>query len=169
MAIRQCPNHHFYDDAKYDVCPVCLLERQTPGSTGDATVGYTTPVDPAEDVTIGYRMIAEDAIAKPTVGWVVCVKGKGCGRDWRLHEGRNDIGTTPDADIPLAEMGSRESCICSVIYDGKHGEFLLAPGNGPLVYLNGVLLSRPSPLGNGDEISVGENLLCFQSFCGKYY
>ena len=169
MAIRQCPNHHFYDDEKYGVCPVCLLEQQTPGSAEDATMGYTVPVDPEQDVTIGYRMIAEDAVAKPTVGWVVCVKGNGCGRDWRLHEGRNEIGTTPDADVPLAETGAREACMCSVIYDGKHKEFLLAPGSEPLVYLNGVLLSRPSPLGDGDEISVGDSLLCFQSFCGKYY
>lgn len=169
MAIRRCPKNHFYDDKKYDVCPVCLLEQQAPGSTGDATVGYTVPVDPEQDVTIGYRMIVDDAVAKPTVGWVVCVKGSGCGRDWRLHEGRNDIGTTPDADVPLAETGRKEARMCSVVYDGKHGEFLLAPGNDSLVYLNGVLLSQPSPLENGDEISVGESLLCFQSFGGKYY
>lgn len=169
MAIRQCPKHHFYDDEKYQVCPVCLLEQQAPGDAGDATVGYTVPVDPEEDVTIGYRMMAEDILAKPTVGWVVCVKGTGCGRDWRLHEGRNEIGTTADADVSLAEMGLHETCICSVIYDGKHRGFLLAPGNEPLVYLNGVLLSRPLPLKDGDEISVGDSLLCFQSFCGKYY
>lgn len=169
MAIRQCSNHHFYDDNKYSVCPICSLGQQPPGSSGDATVGYTVPLDPEADVTIGYRMIAEDAVAKPTVGWVVCVKGSDCGRDWRLHEGKNNIGTTVDADISLAEGKLRETCMCSVVYDGKHKEFLLAPGNDSLVYLNGVLLSRPLPLGNGDEISVGDSLLCFQSFCGKYY
>ena len=169
MAIRQCQNHHFYDDEKYQVCPVCLLKAQRPESEEDKTVGYEVPLETSFDKTIGYQLHPEDAVAKPTVGWVVCVKGKALGRDWRLHEGRNDIGTTPDAEVPLAEMGFQEQCICSIIYDGRHKEFLLAPGSFPLVYLNGELLSRPLPLGDGDEIDVGENLLCFQSFCGKYW
>jgi len=169
VAIRQCLNHHFYDDEKYEVCPICLLKEQHPETMEDATIGYAVPTDLAADKTIGYQMVLEDVIAKPTVGWVVCTKGNERGRDWRLHEGRNDVGTTPDAEVSLAEAGLQEPCMCSIIYDGKHKEFMVAPGNFPLIYLNGKLLSSPLPLGDGDEISVGENLLCFQSFCGKYW
>ena len=93
MAIRQCTRHHFYDDEKYKVCPICLSLSSQNHENEDRTVAYTTPLDDAADKTIGYQALKDDAVAKPTVGWVVCVKGKNCGRDWRLHEGRNDIGT----------------------------------------------------------------------------
>ena len=93
MAIRQCTRHHFYDDEKYKVCPICLSLSSQNHENEDRTVAYTTPLDNVADKTIGYQALKDDVVAKPTVGWVVCVKGKNCGRDWRLHEGRNDIGT----------------------------------------------------------------------------
>lgn len=168
MAIRQCENYHFFDDEKYEVCPICLMEQQQGGSAQDETVGYTIPLSADDDVTVGYCMVENDRMAKPTVGWLVCVKGSERGRDWRLHEGRNDVGTTADADVLLARAGT-ESRYCSVIYDGKHREFLVMPGKDALVYRNGVLLTDPVPLQDGDEIGIGgeEVLLCFQSFCKK--
>ena len=168
MAIRQCVNHHFYDDEKYEVCPICLMEQRQPAAAEDKTLGYTVPLDD-DDKTIGYCLMEDDTMAKPTVGWLVCVKGGERGRDWRLHEGRNDIGTTADADVLLADRSAEKRRFCSVIYDGKHREFLVMPGTTVLVYHNGVLLTEPEPLQDGDEIGIGgeEVLLCFQSFCGK--
>ena len=122
MAIRQCTRHHFYDDEKYKVCPICLSLSSQNHENEDRTVAYTTPLDDAADKTIGYQALKDDAVAKPTVGWVVCVKGKNCGRDWRLHEGRNDIGTAVNAEVPIQLTGQECGCACSVIYDGKHKE-----------------------------------------------
>lgn len=166
MAIRQCPQHHFYDDEKYGVCPVCLL-----GARPDArerTVGCDAVLDPGSDPTIGCTMLEEDRLAKPTVGWVVCVRGRDRGRDWRLHEGRNDIGTAPDSEVLLESVGPGSGWACSIVYDGRHGRFLLVPGDGPLPDLNGRMVSGPSLLSDGDLIDVGEQRLCFQSFCGTY-
>ena len=168
MAIRQCTRHHFSDDEKYKVCPICLSLSSQNHENEDRTVAYTTPLDNVADKTIGYQALKDDVVAKPTVGWVVCVKGKNCGRDWRLHEGRNDIGTAVNAEVPIQLTGQECGCACSVIYDGKHKEFILVPGEVSLVYLNGQLLSEPQLLADGDQMCVGEEQLCFQSFCGEY-
>ena len=76
MAIKQCTRHHFYDDEKYKVCPICLSLSSQNHENEDRTVAYTTPLDDAADKTIGYQALKDDAVAKPTVGWVVCVKEK---------------------------------------------------------------------------------------------
>ena len=68
MAIRQCANHHFYDDEKFEVCPVCLLEQQQGTSVGDETVGYTVPLEDEDDVTRGLCLLEADSLAKPVVG-----------------------------------------------------------------------------------------------------
>lgn len=81
MAIRQCTRHHFYDDEKYKVCPICLSLSSQNHENEDRTVAYTTPLDNVADKTIGYQALKDDVVAKPTVGWVVCVKGKNYGRD----------------------------------------------------------------------------------------
>lgn len=167
MAIRQCPRHHFYDDEKYGTCPVCLL-RDTDGGGDDKTIGYLSPTDFVADKTVAYHVLSADVISKPTVGWVVCMKGESPGRDWRLHEGRNDIGAASDAEVSLAEMRPCTARVGSIVYDGKHKTFLLVPGEVALLYLNGGLLSEPAVLKDGDIIGVEDNLLCFQSFCGNY-
>lgn len=72
------------------------------------------------------------------------------------------------AEVPIQLTGQECGCACSVIYDGKHKEFILVPGEVSLVYLNGQLLSEPQLLADGDQMCVGEEQLCFQSFCGEY-
>lgn len=69
-----------------------------------------------------------------------------------------------NAEVPIQLTGQECGCACSVIYDGKHKEFILVPGEVSLVYLNGQLLSEPQLLADGDQMCVGEEQLCFQSF-----
>ena len=40
MAIRQCTRHHFYDDEKYKVCPICLSLSSQNHENEDRTVAY---------------------------------------------------------------------------------------------------------------------------------
>ena len=76
---------------------------------------------------------------------------------------------------PTSVLQMRNACknvmytvVSSWAYDGKHKEFILVPGEVSLVYLNGQLLSEPQLLADGDQMCVGEEQLCFQSFCGEY-
>lgn len=66
MAIRQCTRHHFYDDEKYKVCPICLSLSSQNHENEDRTVAYTTPLDNVADKTIGYQALKDDVVAKPT-------------------------------------------------------------------------------------------------------
>lgn len=165
MSIRQCLNHHFYDSDKYPVCPVCLMGSDP---EPDQTVGYDDILDPMEDKTVGYQFAERGDPSKPVVGWLVGIKGPAFGRDWRLHEGRNDIGTAADSEVLLELQKGRDLRFASVIYDAKHLCFLLLPGSDSLLYLNGKLLTQTMPLADGDVIGVEEHLLCFQKFQGKY-
>lgn len=172
MAIRLCPSGHYYDDAKFDTCPVCLLEKEKAELEEDKTIGYTTPID-ASDVTVGYQAVEHTPVPrtmhKPVVGWLVSIKGLCRGMDFPLQEGWNDIGAMYDVDIDLLNEENEPYYrkLFSVVYDGKHQNFLAVPGKGTLIYLNGVLLARPEEIRDGDEISAEETVLCFQSFCGK--
>ena len=160
MAIRLCVHNHYYDDEKYVVCPICLRAAQDGAPDATLTVGQG-------EETAAYGPLQEDPAARPVVGWLVCVEGEERGRDWRLSDGRNDIGTAAPADIllrPAAAPG--EGRLCSVVYDGRHKAFALAPERGAIVYYNGQLLTGPAALQDGDEIGVEGYLLCFQSFCG---
>lgn len=168
MSIRQCPNHHFYDSNKYAVCPVCLMGQDTADASLDQTVGYAAVVDPLSDKTVSYQFAEREDFSKPVVGWLVGINGKILGRDWRLHEGRNDIGTDADSEVLLEIQTNTRQRFGSVIYDAKHQCFLLMPGNTSLLYLNGKLLTNTMPLVDGDKIGVEGHLLCFQKFQGKY-
>ena len=59
MAIRQCTRHHFYDDEKYKVCPICLSLSSQNHENEDRTVAYTTPLDNVADKTIGYQALKD--------------------------------------------------------------------------------------------------------------
>ncbi len=172
MALAHCSMGHYYDSSRYDVCPYCLTNAKKSDAGAaekdDVTTDYR-PENDADGVTIGYRIFEHDVLAKPTVGWLVCVKGDQCGRDWRLHEGRNDIAASMDAEVNLGDSMAKGERWGSVVYDGKHEQFLLIPGNTSLIYHNGLLLAQPVQLADGDEIGVEENILCFQKFCGKYH
>lgn len=166
MAICRCKKGHFYDNAKFFQCPICLSEQKEDGLPGSWQEDQTLDFSDGDD-TVAIDLLQEDRKANPVVGWLVCVRGEERGRDWRLSSGRNNLGTIYPADVLLGSQCSvLDSRLCSVVYDDKHKEFLLVPGRGTLVFLNNCLLVEPTHLQDGDEISVGEYVLCFQSFRG---
>ena len=167
MAIRRCEKGHFYDTEKYKFCPVCMAEqKQTFESNQWKSEDKTIDLEES-DRTVGYLWDGGDEETQPVVGWLVCVRGAECGRDWKLSYGRNDIGTQPPADILLNTSEHLKECrVCSVICDEKHKKTILDPGKGPLVYYNNKLILEPVELKNGDEIGIEGYVLCFQGFCG---
>ena len=99
MAIIRCPNGHNYDGTLYGKCPICEMENKNDFSDGsDKTLKLNDVPDEAtrklcnaeDEKTISAftNRLETDHV----VGWLVCVKGPGRGRDYRLRTGRNFIG-----------------------------------------------------------------------------
>lgn len=167
MPIQQCGKGHFYDSGKYQFCPICLFQMKSAAPLSDEkTVGAETPLGELNERTIGYAALQSDANAKPVAGWVVCVSGPDRGRDWRICEGKNFVGRAADSDICIQDAGVGEKRHAFIVYDARYNDFLLVPGQGTIVYLNGALLTTAEKLKDDDEIKIGQTVLCFRSFCG---
>ncbi len=100
-------------------------------------------------------------------GWLVCLSGELRGRDFRIYEGNNWIGSGSRNDICLqGASGVEENNHCSIIYDRKHIRFYLMPGKGSDLSLNGRMAdSRPVNLSKGDRIMIGAGEYEFFPFC----
>lgn len=184
MAITRCGNGHFFDNAKYQECPYCVslakernryedqlresvtiaMPKQEP--VQEVNVGVYVPPKGDDEKTIG--IFAKKSGGDCVTGWLVCVKGKERGRDYRLHNGNNWIGRGYQMDVCVVEDPSisRENH-ANIVYDYRSGKFFLAPGNGMTVYLNGEAILKAGELKARDRIGIGESEFSFVPFCGE--
>ena len=108
----------------------------------------------------------------PVVGWLVIVKGPGCGNACQLGYGQNSLGRDRDERVCLdfGDEGVSRKNHCFVIYEPRTREYSIRPGDGAnLTYLNGNLLSEPRPLQAADLIELGETTLRFVPLCGPTF
>ncbi len=106
---------------------------------------------------------------EPAVGWLVCLKGKNIGRDYRLCAGKNYIGRSDFMDVALQgePTVSREKHAV-LLFEPKKSIFLVQPGESrELAYLNDELILQPKVLKQGDIITVGEVDLLFVPLCSR--
>lgn len=192
MAITRCPNGHYYDDSKFTQCPHCTSfgAAATPDATsGGRTSGASAFSVPDDEKTVSRfpagaaddekteRFGADEyektiGIMKgalktnPVVGWLVCVEGPERGRDYRIHAGRNFIGRTWKMDINIVDdrSVSRENH-ASVVYEPYSGEFMIVNGESIKTYLNGVPVTEPMRLAEGDKIGIGDSVYDFIAYC----
>lgn len=179
MAILQCPNGHYYDDARSETCPYCqkldipaddpLREQVTSYvdyEEDDAAVteGYFDNVG-EDDRTIG--IFTDELQNQLTAGWLVCMNGLVKGKSYPFFVGRNFAGRSPDMDIVLSDDNqiSREKHF-SIVFDPVTVDFFLIPGNGSTL-LNGNTVIHATELADGDEIKVGSTEYLFIPFCKK--
>ena len=89
---------------------------------------------------------------------LVCIKGHNKGDEWPLHEGKNLIGRTQDAQIVLFDQKCSRSH-CQIIKKGQHYSIEdLESRNGTL--LNGKpLTGRPKSCKFGDKVRIGKTVL----------
>lgn len=187
MPVTQCANGHFYDDAKYTVCPHC--EQALPGQgPGDGTREPSTRLHGGEQGAIAKKRLMEFVQStvpetrdektigiyavqnnlNPVVGWLVCVEGSEKGRDYRLHAGRNFAGRSLKMDISLPDDPSvHRDHHCSIIYEPTKQQFLLAAGDGQPPFHNGEMVSGVAALHAGDRIEIGGSMFSFVPFCGE--
>ena len=114
---------------------------------------------PEHTVAIDLAAIAAQTF-QPCVGWVVVLNGELRGRDFRLVDGKNTIGTAADAEVVLTDpyLSSHHAVIRH-----ENGEFTMVDldsTNG--TYVNERRASREDLIDN-DKIRFGRTELKFKS------
>ena len=97
---------------------------------------------------------------QPCVGWVVVRTGELTGRDFRLVDGKNTIGTAADCDVVLTDpyLSSKQ---CVIRYENSTFTLVdLDSTNG--TYLNDTRVSKEDLIDN-DTIRVGRTELKFKA------
>lgn len=114
-------------------------------------------------------VVHHDMGIDPVVGWLVCVKGKEKGRDYRIHSDNNYIGRSEKMDICVRgdETISRENHAV-VSYDSIDKIYYFSPGEGRnIVRHNGKAIFQTVELNMYDRVVVGKTELVFMPLCGN--
>jgi hypothetical protein len=147
-----CPNGHPLDPT-WEVCPYCRAAAQqgvpvaqysAPGATG----GKTMAINPEQ-------LLHTQHVNKPVVGWIVCMSGQQKGQDFRLHDGKNIIGTAADCDIVIYDpyVGARHAVLLIESGDAHYVLQDLDSKNGS--YVNRVRVAKQDLVDN-DELRLGQ-------------
>ena len=117
--------------------------------------------DIAADKTVAIRI---DDIEEPldVVGWVVALNGNHRGQDFRLHSGKNFIGTAADCDIVLTDpyLSSRHATIRHDTTDGSFTIIDIDSTNG--TFLNDKRINKDELIDN-DTLRLGRTELKFKA------
>ena len=134
------------------------------GGADDPTVMLSFDNHADEDKTVA--VYPTESGNKLVVGWLVCTKGLGKGRDYKLYHGWNRIGRGIGMDIYLPDDKkiSSDNQI-AVVFDDRKSEFHIVNQMGSLTYLNGKNITETYLLNTGDVITMGDTELVFVAFC----
>ncbi len=197
MEMKQCPNGHFYDQSKTRECPYCNSAsanvnvtrpiRQSPGAgiSASGDIGATVPANQpgfidhtrpaskaqANDSERTAVVIKKDLGIDPVVGWLVCVDGKGKGRDYRMHSDNNYIGRSENMDICMRgdDTISRENHAV-ISYDMRENNYYFSPCESRnIVRVNGKAIFSTIQLSAYDNIELGSTKLIFLPLCGEAF
>ena len=107
----------------------------------------------------------------PVVGWLVCTDGVNKGTDYRLHQGRNFVGRSPEMDVCiLGDNTVSRSSLAIVVYDPRSNVYLAQPGSSKeLFYVNDKLVLNPVELKTMDLLNIGDTKLMFVPLCGEQF
>ena len=134
----------------------------------------TVPIVSDDDRTLPVTADMLDGMAEkpaPVVGWLVCTDGVNKGTDYRLHQGRNFIGRSPEMDVCiLGDNTVSRSSHAIVVYDPRSNVYLAQPGSSKeLFYVNDKLVLNPIELKAMDLLNIGDTKLMFVPLCGEQF
>lgn len=134
----------------------------------------TAPIVSDDDRTLPVTADMLDGMAEkpaPVVGWLVCTDGVNKGTDYRLHQGRNFIGRSPEMDVCiLGDNTVSRSSHAIVVYDPRSNVYLAQPGSSKeLFYVNDKLVLNPIELKAMDLLNIGDTKLMFVPLCGEKF
>jgi hypothetical protein len=184
VALERCNNGHFFDPGKHTTCPHCGVAGLDFPHTDPAPVSVVAPLrgsTGSEESTQGKdswqaegdpvtKAVIDDGI-DPAVGWLVCVEGPDRGQDYRIREGNNSIGRSPEMYICISndDTVSRQRHAV-VTFEPQQCHFYLAPGEARgLAYVNDEPLLSPRLLQAYDAITLGKTKLLFIPLCGENF
>lgn len=164
---RDCGNGHPLLST-WDSCPLCEDLRQL-AHNQQPLKQRAINTDPkplkAESDTIliqsPHRRDAQLALNKGyVVGWIVALNGEHIGEDFKLHSGRNVIGTHADCDVVLSDRQiSRRHCV--IRFEGRQFQLLdLDSSNGTQVNDESV---QRRELFDNDVLTLGDIRFKFKS------
>ena len=186
MAMTPCGKGHFFNPDETSACPYCGVTvelsatRPLDGDRGDGDIdrqdrtrpdgdarGRNTPVG-GETVAVWNRRLGG---IDPVVGWLVCIEGPDCGRDYRIHTEQNFIGRAPTMDIAITgDPGISRERHAMVSYNPKRHSFRVAGGDSRgLVYVNEDEVLGAVELHPYDVIELGATKLLFIPLCGERF
>ncbi|MGA8144507.1 MAG: FHA domain-containing protein [Candidatus Acidiferrales bacterium] len=162
-----CAKGHQMEDS-WETCPTCQTTGyQVPGGAGAAAAVAKTRLEsePAKEAAsagggAGRRTVLISEKRKPPiVGWFVAMSGDQKGEDFRLHDGKNTVGSGADSQIALKDS-TVSGQHASVRYED--GKFLLTDldsSNG--TFVNDRKIVREE-LKDNDTIRFGEVAVKFK-------
>ena len=108
-----CANGHQMEDS-WQICPYCQKTGFQAGAGGGADAAKTRletappPLPgggPGAAPAGGRKTVLLSEVRKaPVVGWLVAMSGEQKGDDFRVREGQNTLGSSPDSDITIRDV-----------------------------------------------------------------
>lgn len=104
----------------------------------------------------------------PVAGWLVCIKGKHIGENFKIVIGQNTVGRGINNRIVLSKDAALlEEGHLVIVYEPRGRVFFVQPGNVKSVsYLNGEIITGGRRLKAKDRLDIGGGSYMFIPLCG---
>jgi len=162
-----CGNGHQLEDS-WEVCPYCQKTGYAVAAAADGKTrieGGAAAARASEAATVvGLKtVVIAEKRKPPVVGWLVAMSGEQKGEDFRIREGQNILGTSPDADIVLKNDAASARHASIRYKDGMFFLIDLDSANGTHLNDGAQPIAREA-LKDNDLIRIGDLALKFKCF-----
>jgi hypothetical protein len=141
-----CANGHQMEDS-WEMCPYCQRTGFAGTSANPAKTRVETSIPQAAQVQTSRKtVVVSDLHKAPLVGWVVLMDGNDKGKDFRVRDGQNMMGSDPTCDIVISHptISGRHASLRA-----KEGKFFLTD----LDSTNGTYLDKDDKSISREEIT----------------
>ncbi len=158
MQLERCDKGHIFNITKDKTCPYCILSKEE----------NKFNIENEEDIK---TLVYIEENIDPVVAWLVCIEGIERGKDYKLKNGRNFVGSSPDMDVCILgdEKIEKENHF-SISYNSKQRNFVISPGSsGNIVYVDKKALYETKTIENFSLIEIYDTKLVLVQFCGDNF